>query len=113
MTTNQTISWAEVLKVHKTQQAVNFIDERIASIICSPMQNKFVSDDKVIFSIPTRKHYLKLVSNMKLRISDNGPIHLFIKKEKNIWTDAGFFKLISFEEALVETNFLLQKIVSI
>jgi hypothetical protein len=109
MTTIQTISWAQVLKVHKTQQAVNFVDERISSIICSPTQNKFVSEDKIIFSIPVRKHYLKLISNMKLRISDNGPIHLFIKKDKNIWTDAGFFKLISFEEGLVETDFILQK----
>lgn len=110
MTKNQTISWADVLKVHKTQQAVNFVDEKISSIICSPTQNKFVSDNKVVFSIPARKHYLKLISNMRLRISDNGPIHLFVKKDKNIWTDAGFFKLISFEEGQVETDFTLQKI---
>lgn len=110
MTKNQTISWADVIAVHKTQQAVNFVDEKISSIICSPTQNKFVSENKVVFSIPARKHYLKLIGNMKLRISDNGPIHLFVKKDKNIWTDAGFFKLISFEEGSVETDFTLQKI---
>ena len=84
MTKNQTMSCADVLAVHKTQQAVNLIDQKIASIICSPMQNKFVSENKVVFYIPVRKLYLKLIGNTKLRIFDNGPIHLFVKKDKNI-----------------------------
>jgi hypothetical protein len=112
MTEDHTLSWAQVLEVHKTQQAVNFVGEKIASIICSPTQNKFVSEQEIIFSIPARKQYLKLIGNLKARISDNGPIHIFVKRDKNIWADAGFFSLISFDEDEIQTDFTLQKIES-
>lgn len=109
MQSNKTITWTQVLAVHKTQQAVNFVDSKIASIICSPSQNKFVSDNKIVYSIPVRKHYLKLIKTMKACIKDNGPIQIFVKKDKNIWEDAGFFKLISSEDFPEQTDFILQK----
>jgi hypothetical protein len=51
----QTITWSEVLKKHKTQTAVQFVENKIVSIICSPEQNQIVSDEEIIFSIPNKK----------------------------------------------------------
>jgi hypothetical protein len=109
MLSTKTITWAQVLEVHRTQQAVNFVGEKIASIICSPTQNKFVSDEKIVYSIPKRKQYLKLIEGMKSLISTNGPINIFVKKDKNIWIDAGYFNLISFEDETDHIDFILEK----
>jgi len=105
----KTITWADVLEVHKTQQAVNFVASQIVSIICSPSQNKFVSENKIIYSIPKRKHYLNLIENMKACVNNNAPIHIFVKKDKNIWEDAGFFLLIAIDDLPAQTDFVLQK----
>ena len=109
MSTANTITWAQVQEVHRTQQAVNFVGEKIASIICSPAQNKFVSETRIVYSIPNRKQYLKLIEGMKSLISSNGPINIFVKKDKNIWVDAGYFNLISFEGGVDQTDFILEK----
>jgi len=109
MSSANTITWAQVQEVHRTQQAVNFVGEKIASIICSPSQNKFVSDTRIVYSIPNRKQYLKLIEGMKSLISSNGPINIFVKKDKNIWIDAGYFNLISFEGGVDQTDFILEK----
>ena len=109
MLTTNTITWAQVMEIHRTQQAVNFVDEKISSIICSPSQNKFVSDTRIVYSIPNRKQYLKLIEGMKSLIAMNGPIKIFVKKDKNIWIDAGYFNLISFENGSEQTDFILEK----
>lgn len=109
MENKQTITWSDVLAVHKKQQAVNFVGSQIVSIICSPSQNKLVSENKIIYSIPNRKQYLNLIANMKTCIATNGPIRIFVKKDKNIWEDAGFFKLIASDDFLEQIDFVLQK----
>ena len=109
MSSGNTITWAQVLEVHKTQQAVNFVGEKISSIICSPTQNRFVSDTRIVFSIPRRKQYLKLTEGMKSLIAINGPINIFVKKDKNVWIEAGYFNLTSFEEGTNQTDFILEK----
>jgi len=109
MPTTTTMTWAQVLEIHRSQTAVYFVDKKIASILCSPFQNKLVSDSKIVYSIPKRKHYLKLTEEVKSLIAINGPIKIFVKQDKNVWVDAGHFQLISFEEAASETNFILEK----
>ena len=109
MSSDNTITWAQVLEFHRTQQAVNFVDEKISSIICSPTQNRFISDTRIVFSIPKRKQYLKLTEGMKSLVLINGPINIFVKKDKNIWIEAGYFNLMSFEEGAEQTDFILEK----
>ena len=109
MPTTNTMTWAQVLEIHRSQTAVYFVDKRIASIICSPYQNKLVSDSKIVYSIPKRKHYLKLIEEIKSLIATNGPIKIFVKKDKNVWFDSGHFKLISFDESEAQTDFILEK----
>jgi hypothetical protein len=105
----KTITWADVMKIHKTQTAVQFQGQKIASIICSPEQNKLVNEQQIIYTIPNKKQYLKLISEMKLYIADNSPVNFFIKKDKNVWTDAGFYKLNSCFESDASTDFLFEK----
>lgn len=109
MPTTITMTWAQVLEIHRSQTAVYFVDKAIASIICSPHQNKLVSDTKIVYSIPKRKHYLKLIEEIKSLIATNGPIKIFVKKDKNVWIDAGHFNLIAFDESEAQTDFILEK----
>jgi hypothetical protein len=109
MPTTITITWAQVLEIHRSQTAVYFVDKKIASIICSPYQNKLVSDTKIVYSIPKRKHYLKLIEEIKSLIATNGPIKIFVKQDKNVWVDAGQFNLISYDEDESQTDFTLEK----
>jgi hypothetical protein len=103
------MTWAQVLEIHRSQTAVYFVEKKIASIICSPYQNKLVSDTKIVYSIPKRKHYLKLIEEIKSLIAINGPIKIFVKQDKNVWIDAGHFNLISYEEGEAQTDFILEK----
>ena len=109
MPTTITMTWAQVLEIHRSQTAVYFVDKKITSIICSPYQNKLVSDTKIVYSIPKRKHYLKLIEEIKSLISTNGPIKIFVKKDKNVWVYAGHFNLISYDESEAQTDFTLEK----
>ena len=109
MLTTIIMTWAQVLEIHRSQTAVYFVEKKIASIICSPYQNKLVSDTKIVYSIPKRKHYLKLIEEIKSLIATNGPIKIFVKRDKNVWIDAGHFNLISYEEGEAQTDFILEK----
>ena len=109
MPTTITMTWAQVLEIHRSQTAVYFVDKKITSIICSPYQNKLVSDTKIVYSIPKRKHYLKLIEEIKSLIATNGPIKIFVKQDKNVWVDAGHFSLISYDEGEAQTDFVLVK----
>ena len=106
---NPTIAWSEVLKQHKTQTAVQFVENKIVSIICSPEQNQIIGEDKIIFSIPNKKQYFKTIAAMQNCVESNPGINVFIKKDKNIWIDAGFYKLVSFVSTESHIDFALQK----
>ena len=106
---DKTISWAEVLKTHRTQTAVQFQSNKVFSIICSPEQNKLVGERKIVYSIPNNKQYLKLIAEMKPCIGSTDPVNFFIKKDKNVWIDAGFYNLISFIESDSHIDFVFEK----
>jgi len=104
-----TIAWSEVLKKHKTQTAVQFSENQIVSIICSPEQNQIIGDDKIIFSIPNKKQYFKTIAAMQNCVGTNPDINVFIKRDKNVWIDAGFYKLVSFIKNDSQVDFAFQK----
>ena len=104
-----TIAWSEVLKKHKTQTAVQFVENKIVSIICSPEQNQKVSDEEIIFSIPNKKQYFKTIAAMQKCVGSNPDINVFIKRDKNVWIDAGFYRLIAFVTNESRIDFAFQK----
>ena len=106
---NPTIAWSEVLKKHKTQTAVQFVENKIVSIICSPEQNQIVSDEEIIFSIPNKKQYFKTIAAMQNCAGSNPDINVFIKRDKNVWIDAGFYRLMSFVTTENRIDFALKK----
>ena len=106
---NPTIAWSEVLKKHKTQTAVQFVENKIVSIICSPEQNQIIGEDKIIFSIPNKKQYFKTIAAMQNCVKSNPDINVFIKKDKNVWIDAGFYTLVSFISTESHIDFAFQK----
>jgi hypothetical protein len=105
----KTISWAEVLKIHRTQTAVQVQDKKVVSIICAPEQNKLVNEQQIIYTIPNKKQYFKLIAQMKPCIGGNDPVVFFIKKEKNDWINAGFYKLNSCSENDSSADFVFEK----
>jgi hypothetical protein len=104
-----TIAWSEVLKKHKTQTAVQFVENKIVSIICSPEQNQIISDEKIIFSIPNKKQYFKTIVAMQNCVGSNPDINVFIKRDKNVWIDSGSYRLISFITTENRIDFTFQK----
>ena len=81
-----TIAWSEVLKKHKTQTAVQFVENKIISIICSPEQNQIIGEDKIIFSMPNKKQYFKTIAAMQNCVESNPDINVFIKKANQSFT---------------------------
>ena len=74
----------------------------MVSIICSPEQNQIIGEDKIIFSIPNKKQYFKTIAAMQNCVESNPDINVFIKKDKNVWIDAGFYKLVSFIKTITK-----------
>ena len=42
-------------------------------------------------------------------VGSNPEINVFIKKDKNVWIDAGFYKLVSFIKTDSQVDFAFQK----
>ena len=90
--TQRILTWQEVLQTHKQQTAVRMIDEKLLSIICSPNKNIITSQTEIVYSIPNRKFYEKIIEKMKQCIKKK-PAQIFIKLNKNAWINSGFFIL--------------------